>query len=85
MHSGHYIVKGACGLEYYFHEKNVHAQCYRCNINLSGNSAEYRKRLIQEYGEKAVKDLETNYHNPSSNFPFEDKIAYYKGKVESLL
>ncbi len=34
-----------------FSEKGVHAQCYNCNINLRGNTLEYRRQIIQMYGE----------------------------------
>ncbi len=84
IHAGHYIVKAACGLDYYFSEKNTHAQCYRCNIHLSGNSVEYRKFLLEEYGEEVVIDLETNYHHPTIDFPFEERIKYYQEKLKEL-
>lgn len=84
LHAGHYIVKGACGLDYYFHEKNVHAQCFRCNIHLSGNSAEYRKFLLRKYGEKVVNDIEMNYHKPCKDYDFDEKIEEYKKKLQKL-
>ena len=34
-----------------FSEKGVHAQCYNCNINLKGNTLEYRRQIIKLYGE----------------------------------
>ena len=34
-----------------FSEKGTHAQCYNCNINLKGNTLEYRRRIIELYGE----------------------------------
>src|SRR5574343_407265 len=49
MHAGHFVPKSVGGLSLYFHEDNVHAQCYNCNINLGGNKYEYGKRL----GDKA--------------------------------
>jgi len=84
MHAGHYIAKGACGLIYYFHEKNVHAQCFRCNMNLEGNRVDYRLKIIEVYGRKTLKDLETNYHQPSHNYPFEEKIEEYKEKLRLI-
>lgn len=53
LHAGHFIPKSVGGLTLYFHEDNVHAQCYNCNINLSGNQYEYGQRL----GEEKVKEL----------------------------
>ena len=34
-----------------FSEKGVHAQCYNCNINLRGNTLEYRRQINKMYGE----------------------------------
>jgi hypothetical protein len=47
MGAGHYIAKAACGAEYYFHEKNVHAQCTDCNLRKEGNRPEYRKFILR--------------------------------------
>lgn len=33
-----------------FSEKGTHAQCYNCNINLRGNTLEYRRKIIKMYG-----------------------------------
>lgn len=57
IHAGHYIPRAAGGLRLYFHEKNVHAQCYHCNINLSGNSDIYSQRLVEKYGSRVMKQL----------------------------
>lgn len=34
-----------------FSERGTHAQCRQCNLFKSGNQLEYRRRLIEEYGE----------------------------------
>ena len=41
-----------------FLEKGCHAQCYNCNINLRGNTLEYRRQIIKLYGEGADLELE---------------------------
>ena len=41
-----------------FSERGVHAQCYNCNINLKGNTLEYRRQIIKMYGEGADLELE---------------------------
>ena len=41
-----------------FSERGVHAQCYNCNINLRGNTLEYRRKIIEMYGYGADVDLE---------------------------
>lgn len=63
MQAGHFICKSIGGLGLYFHEKNVHCQCYRCNINLGGNGAIYVRKLIATYGEDVLKELYHIYDN----------------------
>ena len=41
-----------------FNEKGCHAQCYHCNINLRGNTLEYRRQIIKLYGEGVDERLE---------------------------
>lgn len=53
MHSGHMIPRGLSS-NLYFDERNVHAQCFRCNIHLFGNSDEYAQRIVQKYGEEEL-------------------------------
>lgn len=59
VHASHYLSQGNHSAVR-FHEDNVWACCYRCNVELSGNLIEYRKRLIQEIGEERVEWLENN-------------------------
>ncbi len=81
MHAGHFIAKSAGGLLLYFHEKNVNAQCYQCNINLGGNQYIYGKKLGKTAEElyklkgKVVK---------WSTLDYEEKIALYKEKLIKL-
>ena len=80
-HGGHYIAKGACTLEYYFHEKNVHCQCSSCNLRLEGNRPAYRAFILRTYGQATLTDLETNYNKTFQGDPYMwliDKINYYK-------
>lgn len=48
MQAGHFI-SGRHNANL-FSEKGVHAQCYNCNINLKGNTLEYRRKIIELYG-----------------------------------
>ena len=52
--AGHY--KHSDALD--FNEMNVHCQCIRCNRYLYGNSKSYRERLVRDYGEDKVLELE---------------------------
>ena len=49
MQAGHYLSAGHNGAVR-FDERNVHGQCHRCNLFLSGNLLEYRENLIQKIG-----------------------------------
>jgi hypothetical protein len=49
-HTGHFIPSSVCSTEMRYDLGNLRVQCYRCNINLSGNWIEYEKRLNQEMG-----------------------------------
>ena len=40
-----------------FDERNVHAQCYRCNVPLKGNLIEYYPRMLKKYGKKVIEEL----------------------------
>lgn len=82
---GHYIAKGACGLDYYFSEKNVHCQCGNCNLRLEGNRPAYREYILRTYGSGILTDLEQNYHRPNKWTPadFETKIAHYSSLLSS--
>ena len=75
IHAGHFIPKSVGGIDLYFDEENVHAQCYNCNINLGGNQYEYSLRL----GEKA-KELykRKGIFCKWTELDYLKKIEYYK-------
>lgn len=78
MGGGHYKPRAACGLEYYFSEINVNAQCTYCNLTLQGDQVNYRARLVKKYGEKKILEIDLNYHKPTYDYPFEEKIEHYQ-------
>jgi len=69
-----------------FSERGTHAQCYNCNINLKGNTLEYRRRIIAKYGQWADEELEARarlikkYTIPE----IEGLIDYYNGEIKKL-
>ena len=85
MGAGHGIARGACGNEYYFSERNVHAQCTRCKASgLYGNRPGHPSFYITDVWDSSmVLDLETNYHKPSkwTAEDFKAKIAEYEDKT----
>lgn len=76
-HAGHFVPKSVGGLALAFNEENVHGQCYKCNMMLSGNLYIYGKKL----GAKA-EELYAMKQQVVKNYPFQEKIAYYKNLVK---
>ncbi len=69
-----------------FSEKGVHAQCYNCNINLRGNTLEYRRKIVELYGEGYDEVLEEESHQ-TVKFTYEDLenlMADLKEKINKL-
>jgi hypothetical protein len=56
--AGHYLSRGANPALRY-HTQNIHLQCVRCNVHLSGNQAAYRVGLIARIGIAEVEWLES--------------------------
>ena len=77
IHAGHFISKAAGGLALYFNEENVRAQCYNCNINLSGNQWEYGQRLGKETVDKLYKLKQEQWKWTVEDYM--QKIQYYQG------
>ena len=69
-----------------FSERGTHAQCYNCNINLRGNTLEYRRRIIELYGEGADSDLEAEAHKIKkfTISELEEMMVMYKRKTAEL-
>ncbi|MEL4167282.1 recombination protein NinG [Pseudomonas sp. ZS001] len=82
--AGHYRSVGACP-ELRFEPLNIHRQCVKCNRNLSGNSVEYRIRLILRIGADRVAWLE-GPHEPQRYTIEELKAikAEYRAKAREL-
>lgn len=81
--AGHYIKAELCNLKSRYDIYNIHSQCANCNLWKRGNTIEYRKRMIQFYGEEDVKELEEHYKdklpvNFNSREWLEQEIDYYK-------
>lgn len=75
MHAGHFISKAVGGIELYFDEDNVHAQCYNCNINLGGNQYEYSLRLGSEKSAELYK--KKGVFTKWTEETYRKKIDYY--------
>ncbi len=69
-----------------FSERGVHAQCYNCNINLRGNTLEYRRQIVGTYGEGADIELEKEARQIKKFTPgdLKDLTEYYKKAVVNM-
>lgn len=76
--AGHYRTGATCKKYLYYDERNVHCQCYHCNINLSGNWREYQKKMHLEYGKSIDKEFDKINQKDGWDFPYQEKIEYYE-------
>jgi hypothetical protein len=83
-HAGHYRSVGAAP-HLRFNEINVHKQCSACNNHKSGNSIEYRIRLIKRIGIEEVEKLESDNQLRKYNVPELIQLKQlYKQKINNL-
>lgn len=82
--AGHYLPQ-ALGISVFkYYEKNVHPQCINCNRIKSGNYGEYKKRLIIEYGEGTIEELNALRNSaPMTVTDYKTKINYYSQWLKS--
>lgn len=59
IHGGHYRSRGSAP-HLALDPRNVHRQCYPCNVQLHGNLINYRLGLIERYGVAFVEELEVD-------------------------
>lgn len=57
MDGGHYISRRSKAI--LFDERNVNAQCRRCNRFLNGNERHYMRGIIRKYGQEVNDELES--------------------------
>lgn len=82
-HTGHFISSSVCSTEMRYSLENLRPQCYRCNINLSGNWIAYERFLIadgvnvQELKDRNEKTKGLMYREDW----YENKIAEYKSML----
>jgi len=84
MQCGHYVSRACLPLRY--DEINCHCQDYACNISKNGNIIEYRERLVKDYGEQVVLDLERRRHDTVKLTPewYHRMIDHYRAKLTAF-
>lgn len=57
-HTGHLFPKAALGAYMKYDLRVLRPQCYHCNINLGGNGAIYYRKMLEEFGQAYMDQLE---------------------------
>jgi hypothetical protein len=69
-------------------ERNTRPQCWGCNAKHLGNGMPvvFAAKLVQEYGKKIISELYrlANQAFIAKEYPFKEKIEFYKKKLEKL-
>lgn len=84
MDGGHFIPTTSGALR--FDERNINAQCTKCNRFLHGNARGYYKGMIVKYGLDVVEELESREGGTYkwTIAELEEREAYYKAKLKEL-
>ena len=69
-----------------FDLRNVHSQCYRCNIPLKSNMIEYYPRMLKKYGKKVIKELKEKDKGTKQfkRWEYEELIKKFKSLTGNL-
>jgi len=84
MQAGHYISRSCMALRW--DESNVHCQCYSCNVCKHGDLITYRERLVKDYGQSAIEELESKRYitYKHSIEDLEKLIDFYKNAIDKI-
>lgn len=84
MDAGHYVNRSHMSTRY--DERNVHAQCRKCNRFDEGNQIGYTRGLIKKYGKGIIDELDVRKHSVSHKtlIEYELLINHYKVEVAEL-
>ncbi|MCZ2131109.1 MAG: recombination protein NinG [Bacteroidia bacterium] len=63
LENGHYISRSQSSITYFLHD-NCRPQCVGCNKFKEGNKSEFRKYLVEEFGENKVIQMENISRSP---------------------
>jgi hypothetical protein len=83
LQNGHMVSRYYLATRY--DERNCRPQCYTCNMFRNGMIPDFSQRLERELGEGITKILYQEANKIIKDFPYQEKIAYYKGLVKDDL
>jgi len=84
MQAGHYESRGNNFLRY--DERNVHVQCYGCNVARKGNYPAYATFMVRTYGTDILETLreESKFSLKFTTAELQEIIDTYKEKLKGL-
>ena len=84
--AGHFISRGMGGSSgVYFDERNINAQCKRCNAFLQGNAQAYEEFMLAKYGQEIIDELKLKHRINSYKGQLWAIGQMYKEKYQELL
>lgn len=83
-HASHYFAAGQYS-GYMFDERNCHSSCVQCNTFLHGNLLNYRKGLIERYGQIYVDELEFGAHEKRNYKYTREELIEIKNKYREKI
>lgn len=84
LDGGHFIPTTSQAIR--FDERNINAQCIKCNRFMGGNSRHYLRGMVRKYGQDVVDELESQEHL-SKKWTLVELLEleiYYKQKIAAL-
>ena len=84
LQAGHFIQGRKNSILY--DERNVHGQCYGCNVMKKGNMVKFYKFMLEEYGQKVIDELEELETQTKQMKAYEhiEIFEKYKKKLKAL-
>lgn len=80
LQCGHFVPRQYLATRY--DEVNCKVQCYACNMLYNGQPSAFALRFEQDFGTGTVARLEGLRKMITKDFPYAEKIAYYKLLVQ---
>src|SRR5512145_2268239 len=80
--NGHFVKRQHSGAR--FHEKNCHLQCRECNWLKQGNDAEYKKFIIETYGQQTHDLLKMAERTATKHSTLEISLIAKEYKAKAL-
>lgn len=84
--TGHFLPSSIGGTSLRYDLRNLRPQCYRCNIDLSGNGAIFYKLLVEKEGQEYVDTIfrEKEKYTKADEIFYQTKIEEYEKIYESM-